>query len=149
MTETTRKGIHIISTAARILLGGMFVYAGTIKAMDPIALAEDIANYRMLPGELVPLMTAAMPGVEIVVGALLITGIFIRASATMAAIMLAAFTIALAQAATRGLNIECGCFGGAAPVDGWVIGRDIVLLVGAAFVAKVDRGMLSLRRSLA
>ena len=104
MTETTRKGMYIIATAARILLGLMFLYAGILKTMDPTALSEVIANYRMLPGQLVPLMTVAMPGVEIVVGVLLITGIFIRASATMAAIMLAAFTIALAQAATRGLN---------------------------------------------
>ena len=115
---TENKGVQTLAAAGRVFLGGLFVYAGILKAMDPTALAEDIANYRMLPGQLVPLMTAVMPGVEIVVGALLVTGIFIRASATMAAIMLTAFTVALAQAATRGLNIECGCFGGTAPIDG-------------------------------
>ena len=31
-----------------VVIGGLFIYAGTIKALDPVAFARDIGNYQML-----------------------------------------------------------------------------------------------------
>jgi putative oxidoreductase len=48
--------------------------------------------------------------------------------------LLVVFTLAVTQAVVRGINVDCGCFGGAAsgPVTGWTIARDVGLLAAAA-----------------
>ena len=32
-----------------LIIGGIFIYAGVLKAMDPDGLANDIDNYKILP----------------------------------------------------------------------------------------------------
>ena len=32
-----------------LIIGGVFIYAGVIKALDPIGFANDIDNYKSLP----------------------------------------------------------------------------------------------------
>jgi putative oxidoreductase len=47
---------------------------------------------------------------------------------------LAVFTVAVTQVVVRGINVECGCFGGAAgPVTALTIARDVGLFAAALF----------------
>ena len=58
-------------------------------------------------------MATALPILEVGLGIWLIVGLFIRFSAIVSVVLMAIFTIAISQAWLRGLNIDCGCFGGA------------------------------------
>src|ERR1700736_4813318 len=40
---------HFAWRMADLLVGGLFVYAGVIKILDPVGFANDIDNYRILP----------------------------------------------------------------------------------------------------
>lgn len=94
----------------RLILGGIFVYAGVDKVGNPAAFADDIDNYRMLPYIFVSLMAIILPWIEIVAGLLLIFGKFIHGASFTLIVLNIVFIIAIASALARGLDIECGCF---------------------------------------
>lgn len=117
----------------RLGLGGMFVLAGVLKMGDPTSFALEIHNYQLLPG-LAPWLAATLPALEIILGlALLIAPrSWARASALASTLVLGMFTIAVASAVVRGVNITCGCFGeGSGPVTIWTVLRDVGLVAGA------------------
>lgn len=116
-------------------LAALFLYAGVAKLADVRAFAADIANYRVVPAALVGPFAAALPGVEIACGIALLSGRMVRAGALLATTLIAAFTVAAAQALARDINIDCGCFGSVrAPVTIATIVRDLALLAGGVAV---------------
>ncbi len=126
----------------RLVLGGVFLYAAGTKLGDMSTFAEQTANFRLLPAAAVAPLAAMLPGVEIVTGALLVAGIAARAAAAVAAGLLAAFTAALTLALVRGINLECGCFGGADVATWTTVARDVVLFVPALSVLIAGPGHL-------
>lgn len=115
----------------RVSVGAVFVYAALAKFREFDTFAEEIANYRMLPPITVPFVAAMMPGVELLAGGLLIANRWTRAAATLLAVLLGVFIVALSQALLRGINLTCGCFGGSEPATWGTVVRDVVLLVAA------------------
>jgi putative oxidoreductase len=117
----------------RLGLGALFVLAGVLKLAQPTAFATEIVNYRFLPA-LAPYLAATLPAIEIGLGLALVAAPvpWRRAAALAMAGMLAIFTVAVGQVVARGINIDCGCFGGGSgPVSGWTIARDVALLAAA------------------
>ena len=127
---------------ARLLLGGIFLYAAGTKVPDMAAFADSVANYRILPPALVPAAAAVLVGVEILVGLALLTGRGARPAAWVASALLAGFTVGLAAALARGIDLACGCFGGAAPATWWTVARDVAWLALALLVALRGPGRL-------
>jgi len=133
--------------AARLGLGGLFLYAGIIKGLDVRRFADDIANYHALPASLVPLAAATLPGIEVAVGLALIVGRYTRGAALVVSGLMLVFLGALLSAFARGIDLSCGCFGGdATPADGTTVLRDVVLLAGGLLVARWFDGRWSLDR---
>lgn len=120
----------------RLILGGIFVYAGAAKIIHPAGFAADIGNYRMLPHEWIHLLAITLPWIEVAAGLLLIAGVWKRASALLITAMLAVFIVAIAQAVARNLNIECGCFGtvGGRKVGLIAIAEDLAMLAAAVWL---------------
>jgi uncharacterized membrane protein YphA (DoxX/SURF4 family) len=136
----------------RVALGGLFVWAGVTKLADPGGFATDIANYRLLPS-LAPLMAVTFPPVEVVLGLALVVAprLWRRAAALAIAVMMAMFTVAVAQAVARGINIDCGCFGGgsSSPVTLFTVARDVALTLAAAALVVVERAPSAVDAELA
>ncbi|MBM4355040.1 MAG: DoxX family membrane protein [Deltaproteobacteria bacterium] len=106
-----RWGIPSLDLAARIYLGGVFLFAAWGKVLDPYSFAVNIATYQVLPLELVNLAALILPWVELAVGGLLILGVFTRAQALLVNGMLLVFIAAIASALYRELDLgTCGCF---------------------------------------
>jgi putative oxidoreductase len=115
----------------RLGLAGLFVIAGALKLGDPAAFAQQIANYQLMPA-LAPYLAIVLPAVEIVGGLALAAGParWRQAGALVLAALSAMFTVAVAAAAARGLDISCGCFGqGSGPVTWLTVARNVTLLV--------------------
>ena len=122
--------------AARLVVGGVWVVAGALKLPDPAASVRSVRAYQLLPEGVVPLVGYALPVLEILVGACLVLGLLTRLSAAVSALMLVAFVVGISAAWARGLQIECGCFGGgssptadATSAYPWDIARDVGLLL--------------------
>lgn len=117
---------------ARLLLGGVFVYASIDKLGHPLDFARIIAGYQLLPETWSGLLAAVLPLLELLCGGLLILGIWPMANLICIGSMLLVFIAAMTQAYFRGLKIDCGCFDptGAGHQLGWqTILRDLGLLL--------------------
>ncbi len=119
----------------RLLLGGLFVWAGTVKAFDVTAFASQVAAYRLLPYAWNYAVAAGLPYVELLAGSLLLVNVRVKPAALLLAGLNLLFVAVLATLLARGLAIDCGCFGadaGTTPLQ--AIGRDLLLLVLAVTV---------------
>jgi uncharacterized membrane protein YphA (DoxX/SURF4 family) len=148
--EVRRALLPWLGTAARLLLGAVFVVAGALKLPDPAAAVRAVRAYRLLPEELVAPVAFGMPVLEIAVGLALLAGVFVRTAAIASAVLLIVFIAAVASAWARGLQIDCGCFGDGGEVGagetayGAEILRDLALLLAALGLARWPRSRLAL-----
>lgn len=138
-----------LSLVSRLVLGGVFLYAGASKTLDPGGLAVSIRSYGLgLPEWFVTLSAYALPPFEVLVGLYLLVGLFTRTSAWTANGLMILFIVALAQGALRGLEIDCGCFGSASGDEAsslWVdLARDFGLLALGLQLAFASPGKYSL-----
>jgi len=100
-----------ITLLFRLILGGVLFVAGAVKVSDPYGSATSVRAYQMLPVDLANLLGFTLPFIEIVIGAFLIAGVWVRVMASVGAILMVAFIIAIGQAWARGISLDCGCFG--------------------------------------
>ena len=132
------------------MLGGVFLVAGVLKAIDPQASVAAVRAYQLLPAWIVTIVGWGLPFAEIALGLLLLAGIATRAGAVGAAMLLVIFIAGVASAAARGLSIDCGCFGGGGAVEpgqaayGLELIRDIGLLLLALWLIWQPRSRLTL-----
>jgi len=94
----------------RLALGGLLIYASFGKITHAEEFATAMSNYRMLPSGMVFLGSLVMPWLELLLGLLLLTGVWKSTSTFMTSVLFLVFTMAVAQAIVRGVDISCGCF---------------------------------------
>ena len=93
---------------ARLILGGVFIYASLDKIAHPAEFAKAIGNYHVVPFGLENLMALALPWLELIAGICLIAGIMVDGATIMVILMNIVFIFAISQALARGISIECG-----------------------------------------
>ena len=140
-----------LATAARLLLAGVWLWAGLAKIGDPAASVRAVRAYRLLPEWLAQGVGYGLPVLELTLAALLLAGLATRVAAAVSAALLVVFLAGMVSAAARGLQIECGCFGGGGDLAAgqstaytWEIVRDAALLLLALALARWPRSRLAL-----
>lgn len=128
-----------LGTVVRLVLGGVWLYAGISKLSDPRAFLQAVRAYDASPEWLSKALAYGLPVFEVCLGVLLVAGVITRAAAILSAPLLLMFVIGVLQAAARDLKITCGCFGGGGVTTGPThytldILRDVGLLVLAAYL---------------
>ena len=106
-----------IGLFARLILGGVLFIAGYLKVSAPDKSQMAVRAYEMLPISVANALGLVLPFAEVAIGALLILGSLTRAMAALGGFTMVIFIIAISQAWARGLNIDCGCFGGGGAVE--------------------------------
>ncbi len=125
---------------ARLIVGGVWIVAGGLKLPDPAASVRAVRAYQLLPEAVVPTVGHLLPVLEIVVGVCLVLGVLTRVNGAVSVLLFLAFVIGISAAWARGLQIECGCFGGGGYKKGasseypWEIARDTGLLLLSAYL---------------
>ena len=105
-----------IGLVCRLTLGGVLFAAGYLK-VDKLEVSQmAVRSYELLPIPIANFLGQTLPFFEVVIGLLLIVGAATRAVAALGGFTMFIFIIAIAQAWARGLNIDCGCFGGGGAV---------------------------------
>jgi uncharacterized membrane protein YphA (DoxX/SURF4 family) len=113
----------------RLVLGGLFVYAGVVKVLDPLDFAQNIRNYRLVGQSLSFLVAVVLPWLEILAGVALAAGIWKRASALIISGLLVFFILLTLVTMARGLDVDCGCFGALSRRSGFgVVLEDLGML---------------------
>jgi putative oxidoreductase len=136
---------NVLYRSIGIIVGGIFVYSGVIKVMDPIGFARDIDNYHMLPWALSVRLAFYLPWLEVFCGLAVLGGLFYRGGLLILNALISIFIIASMVAKARGLDITCGCFGHAS--RNWSfsghLALDLILLIAVSFLSFSDRWMAS------
>ena len=114
----------------RLALGALFIWAALAKIVDRPAFAQQIHNFRMLPGPLENLFAMTLPWVELLAAVLIVTNLAPRGGTLTLGVLLIAFSIAILAAIARDLDVACGCFGTHdAARTGWLtLFRDLGML---------------------
>src|SRR5215468_3394995 len=113
MTFSRSKVLPIVVLILRLILGGIFIYAGYVKLRDPWQLfAASIASYEIIPMRMAEIVAKVFPWVEVAIGVgLLIGWRLLPAAATATSLLLVFFNVMLWRAFLQGKEIDCGCFG--------------------------------------
>ena len=123
-----------LGVLARALVGGVWVYAGALKLPHPDTSVSAVRSYQLLPAGLAETVGHVLPMLEIVVGGCLLLGLLMRLAGGLSALLQLAFIVGIISVWSRGIAIDCGCFGnGGADPDAfgkypWEIARDTGLL---------------------
>ncbi|WP_340540510.1 MauE/DoxX family redox-associated membrane protein [Nocardioides sp. GXZ039] len=139
-----------VALVARLVVGGVWIAAGLAKITNPLGSVQAVQAYELLPNSLAVPIGYILPPLEIVVGLALVVGVLTRGAALISAILFVAFIIGIASAWARGLEIDCGCFGGggydpdASSKYPWEIARDVALLAASLFLVWVGSRRWSL-----
>ena len=120
--------MDVIGRIAAIALGVMFVVSGGFKIADGPAwpkMAADLGVARPL--------ALALPWYEVVLGALLISGIISPWAEIAATVTLLAFTVVIVHRLLDGSRPPCACFGSRSnrPLGRRHVARNVVLLAVA------------------
>lgn len=104
----------VVLLGLRLFVGGVFVFAASVKLGDPQQFAFGIEAYRLIPNEaehLVMLGAFVVPWLELIVGAMLVLGLWGRSAALVATSLMALFVYAVWSVIARDLDVTCACFG--------------------------------------
>jgi hypothetical protein len=94
-----------------LLVGAVFVYAGTIKLLDPLRFAADITNYEIVPWSLAIRLAFYLPWLEVLCGLALIFQRLFSGALLVTGTLMLVFLGATISLKARGLDVNCGCFG--------------------------------------
>ncbi|MGA8045727.1 MAG: DoxX family protein [Dermatophilaceae bacterium] len=154
-TATGRsRFLDLVGLVARLVLGGVLLYAGATKVLTPVGSARAVQAYQIFPFEVAQYIGYALPIVEIIIGVLLIVGLFTRTNAILGTVLMVLFIAGIASAWARGLTIDCGCFGGGGEVAPGEtqyprrIAEDIAFALCGVWLIVRPRSLLSLDRHL-
>lgn len=133
--------------AARLILGGVLIFAGASKTAGPTEeFAVVIESYDVLPTDASQTAAAFLPWLELALGYALVFGWLTKPAAGAAGALLAAFLLAMLSTKARGIELpNCGCFGAGFHAPLWVtMSMDALLLAGAFAAFKGGASLLSL-----
>ena len=94
-----------------LLFGGLFVYAGVMKALNPMVFLDDVRSFALLPDPYAGMLSMFLPWLEIFAGLAVITGRLRKGGLLVLNGSLVTFLAAIGIAWFRGTDIRCGCFG--------------------------------------
>jgi hypothetical protein len=122
----------------RWTLGGIFIYAGGTKLLEPEIFAVLIDAYGIVPEGLLVPVAIGLPFLEVIAGFGLLFDI--RGSLALITGLLVLFMMVLGYGIWLGLDVDCGCFGPEDPEAEAFHGlrlslfRDLVMMVGVFFI---------------
>jgi uncharacterized membrane protein YphA (DoxX/SURF4 family) len=123
----------------RLFLGIILTLASVDKALHPEAFAEAVYNYQILPDALINLTAIILPWLELILGSLLILGLWVPVAVGLSSLLLLTFFGAILFNVARGLDVHCGCFSTTGEaVSGahmvWYLLRDAIFLLLALYL---------------
>jgi protein-disulfide isomerase/uncharacterized membrane protein YphA (DoxX/SURF4 family) len=143
-----------LGTLIRLALAAIWIWASVSKLSSPRTFVQTVRAYDVTWEWLSKAIGYGLPVIELIVGIMLALGIAVRLAAAISAVLFLIFLIGIIQAAARGIQLECGCFGGGGLTASGTsytldILRDIGLLILAGYLVYWSYTRISLDEFLA
>jgi hypothetical protein len=141
------KALLVLS---RILVGGLFIFSGFVKAVDPLGFSYKLDEYFTVFG--IPGLSAIslwlsmfICALEILLGIAVWLGTQLNKLAWILLLMIIFFTGLTACSAITGKVTDCGCFGEALTLTPWqTFAKDVILLVMIVIIFMYRHSITSL-----
>ena len=116
----------------KIILGLILLFSGIAKIADPSNAVNLMLEFKIVPEALILIIISALPVLEILIGVLLVSGMYHKSAVISALILFSGFLIISIYGTIIGLNSDCGCFGSVIKSRiGWrMVVRNGVFVVG-------------------
>ena len=128
--------------ALRVILAGIFLYSGLIKASSSAQFAIALAPFTFLPETWIRPLSILLPLWEIIAGLLILISPTKHLGAGVIFVLCVLFATVLGWALANGIIVSCSCFGEddqpSAMKMALALGRDL-FLVGLALVIILER----------
>lgn len=126
--ESRRMWGTTVAVVARLGLAVVWAWAAIAKLGDADAAVRAVRAYEILPEVLVKPFAWGLPFVELALAVLLLVGIGTRIAGWISAAIMVVFMAGIVSVWVRGIQIDCGCFGGGGPaeVDGWTYAGELL-----------------------
>lgn len=144
-------GNRYLLLALRLIVGLTLIFSAVGALPHQAEFVSAVQAHGLLPGILADVYGTVLPGLELLVGALLVVGLFTRFAAGVTLLMVISFLIANGTAVyhdVRDWNTVCGCFHWVTVRTGDALIIDIVLIVLAVILLLRTQRLLSLDRVL-
>ena len=144
------RGIQILTWVLRVVCGGLFVFSGFVKAIDPwgtlFKIEEYLAAFGMpLPNALLRLVVFSLCAVEFVVGCFLVVGCFRKSCPVFAGLIMVFMLPLTLWIAMENPVADCGCFGDALHLSNWVsFWKNVLLSAGILWLIRFNLSCICL-----
>lgn len=125
---------RLILIGVQLGIAGIFLVAAFPKILDAKNFAGDILAYDLVGWSVAKWIAIWLPWMEAVAGVLILVGVWVRPAAVVVAGLSAVFAVVKISALTRGLQIDCGCFGYSDPLTGVDVLLDVLLIAAAIWL---------------
>ncbi len=133
-----------IAFILRVAVAAVFIQAGATKAWNPSGFSADIREYQLVGQATSAALSLYVPWLELIAGAALLLRRLCLAGTWTLLVLVLTFSAVVISALWRGLEMNCGCFGGD---DGGISLTGALIRNGAIFAGLV--GILVLDRGVA
>lgn len=134
------KWCQILTVLMRITVGGVFIFSGFTKGVDPWGTYYKITDYLNAMGLEQWAGTAlfaaiALAALEFMLGVALAVGAYRRSAPWLALLAMLVMTPLTLWLAVTGAVPDCGCFGDALHLSNWAtFGKNVLLLLGTIYL---------------
>ena len=141
------KWCRLLTVLMRLVVGGVFIFSGFTKGVDPWGTGYKITDYLNALGmdQWVPaafFIAAALAALEFMLGIAIALGSYRRSAPVVALVMMLVMTPLTLWLAVTGTVPDCGCFGDALHLSNWAtFFKNILLLLGVIYLLMFNRSM--------
>ena len=101
------KSVRVV----KIILGIVLIFSGITKIIDPSKAVNLMLELKVIPEPVILIVISILPVLEILIGVLLISGMYQKLAAISALILYTGFFLISIYGTLIGLSSDCGCFG--------------------------------------
>ena len=141
------KWCRLLTVLMRLVVGGVFIFSGFTKGVDPWGTGYKITDYLNALGmdQWVPaafFIAVALAALEFMTGIAIALGSYRRSAPVVALVMMLVMTPLTLWLAVTGAVPDCGCFGDALHLSNWAtFFKNILLLLGVIYLLMFNRSM--------
>ena len=141
------KWCQVLTLLMRFTVGGVFVFSGFTKAVDPWGACYKITDYLNAMGagswtDTSLFFAVSLAALEFILGILIVVGAYRRSAPVLALLMMLVMTPLTLWLALTDAVPDCGCFGDALHLSNWAtFGKNVLLLLGIIYLLCFNKSL--------
>jgi len=141
------KWCQVLTLLMRFTVGGVFVFSGFTKGVDPWGTCYKITDYLNALGATQWAGTALfiavlLAALEFTLGIVIVVGAYRRSAPVLALLLMLVMTPLTLWLAVTGAVPDCGCFGDALHLSNWAtFGKNVLLLSGIIYLLCFNKSL--------